>query len=454
VLKAVGATEKLASYVASVEVGQLPEPVVAETQRATLNYLGCAISGSNHPSIAIINNSLSDLYGPSHATLFGLRRQGPVLLAATSNATAACVDAFCDTHSEAIVHPCAAVMGAAFAVAERDHIAGDQFLLATALGLETSCRLSMAMSIEPARSNMGWSQTGITAGVGAAVTIGKLMQLDATQMRWAIGIAASQAMGFRVSHGTMTTPLMHGQGAETGIRAALLAAKGFTSSDVSIEGKHGYASVYAEQPHLAWLVDDLGERFEVLNLTYKPFPCGIVIHPIIDVCIQLHQQMPGVTPQQLSAIEIEVHPTVLELTGIRHPATQNEAQYSVYHWAAVALAYGTAKISDAETARIADPIVAAVRGRIELKPSSTVPAEGARVVVTLEDGTRRDLQIDSCIGSRARPMTQQAVEDKFRGLAEDTIGRTSSDGVIKLCADIPGLADVGVLAKRAGGMPA
>ena len=108
-------------------------------------------------------------------------------------------------------------------------------------------------------------------------------------MRTAIGIALSQAAGFRAMHGGLCTPLMPAQAAQTGLRAALLAQAGFTSSPTALEGRYGYLSVFSEQPDLDALTGGLGERFEILRNTYKPYPCGIVIHPIIDACPDLRR---------------------------------------------------------------------------------------------------------------------------------------------------------------------
>ena len=167
---------------------------------------------------------------------------------------------------------------------------GADFLLAFALGIEMTCRLSKAISVPPAKGTVAWSQTGITAGIGAAVAAAKLLKLDATRLQYAIGIALSQAAGFRVMHATMVSSLMPAQGAQTGLRAAVLAERGFTASPAALEGRYGFLEVFAETPHVPSLADGLGERFEILRNTYKPYPCGIVIHPIIDACLQLRRE--------------------------------------------------------------------------------------------------------------------------------------------------------------------
>jgi 2-methylcitrate dehydratase PrpD len=106
----------------------------------------------------------------------------------------------------------------------------------------------------------------------------------------AIGNALSQAAGFRAMHGSLCTPLMPAQAAQTGLRAALLAQAGFTSSATPLDGGYGFLSVFSDVPDLDALAGGLGQRFDLLRNTYKPYPCGIVIHPIIDACLNCERR--------------------------------------------------------------------------------------------------------------------------------------------------------------------
>src|SRR5208283_2566889 len=184
----------------------LPIEVRVEARRAFLNILGCMLGGARHETVDAVDAAFGPFAGPPKATLI--------------NCLASSVHSFDDTHALAIVHPSGPVAAAALAVAELRPISGANFLAAFALGIETVCRVSMAVSVAPARGTIAWSQTGIAGGLGAAVAAGKLLGLDEDGMRRAIGIAASQAAGMRVMHGTMTTALMPAQAAQTGLAAA------------------------------------------------------------------------------------------------------------------------------------------------------------------------------------------------------------------------------------------
>ena len=280
---------KVADYMVAVRPDDLPEPVRREALRSFVNILGCTLGGARHEVIGLADDVLSEFSGPPQATLLGRARRSDVLHAALINCFGSSIHAFDDTHEQAVVHPSGPVAAAVLAVSERKRIAGPQFLLAFALGVEAVCRLSKAISVPPAKGAFAWSQTGITAGIGAAVAAGKLLDLDPGRMRNAIAIALSQAAGFRGMFGSMCSSLMTAHGAQTGLRAAILAEKGFTGSEAALEGPHGFLDVFAERPDLPALAEGLGTRFEILRNTYKAYPCGVVIHPIIDACLELRR---------------------------------------------------------------------------------------------------------------------------------------------------------------------
>ena len=138
-----------------------------------------------------------------------------------------------------MVHPSGPVATAALALAERRPANGESFLLAFALGVEMVCRLSKAISVPPAKGTVALPQTGIAAGIGAAVAAAKLLRLDAAGLQHAIGLALSQAAGFRAMHAPWCR-LMPAHGGQMGLRASLLAERGFTARLSGLEGKYGY----------------------------------------------------------------------------------------------------------------------------------------------------------------------------------------------------------------------
>ncbi len=443
------AVRQIAEYIVAARPDDLPEAVRREALRSFVNIVGCMLGGARHEVIGLADDVLGEFSGPPQATLLGRARRADVLHAALINCFGSSVHAFDDTHAEAVVHPSGPVAAAALAMSERKAVAGPQFLLAFALGVETVCRLSKAISVPPAKELFAWSQTGVTAGVGAAVAAGKLLDLDAPRMGHAIGIALSQAAGFRAMFGSMCSSLMTAHGAETGLRAAILAEKGFTSSEAALVGPHGFLDVFTADPHLPALTDDLGTRCELLRNTYKPYPCGVVIHPIIDACLELRRTH-ALDPADIAAVSIRAAPKALALTDRRHPKDRLQARVSLYHWVAIALIRGTARIDDMDTeSAVLNPAVASFQDKVTAVADEAIAADGTEVTVQLRDGRSFVGRVEHCIGSASRPMTDGDLERKFAGQAEPVLGPARAHRVLEMSWTLERLADVGALPKAA-----
>ena len=313
-----------------------------------------------------------------------------MLTATLLNCLSSAAYSFDDTHAEAIVHPSGAVATALMALAEQQEITGEQFLLAFVLGIDVACRLSKAVSVSPAKGDIGWSQTGIAAGCWGC---GRRRQgaepRSAVHRHGQWESLGLQASGFRVAHGTMSATLIFGHAAQTGLRAAILAQHGLTAPSAALEGKYGYASLFATQSHLAYVTDSLGTSFEVEALAYKPYPCGVVIHPAVDAALEWY----GVHRSGSARIErvfIKAHPDAMALGFRRHPAGVLEAKVSLCHWVAAALSHGRASIAEGQQEAIDDPAVAHVRNVIEVESDRALGSDAAVMTVVARERQSAD----------------------------------------------------------------
>lgn len=431
-------TQTIADYVARARLSDLPEAVRHEGVRAFLNWVGCTLGGCQHEIVETVDRTLGEFSGPADSTVIGRQRRYDMFLASYLNCISSSVYTFDDTHAEAIVHPTGPVVSAVFALAEWHGNSGADALLALCLGIEIECRLSKAISVPPARGSIAWSQTGICGGVGAAVAAGKLLGLTRDQMTNAIGIAASQAAGFRAMHATMNLHLMHGRTAPSGLRAVLLAKNGLTSSPVAIEGNFGFAEMFSEAPNLAALTGGLGETFELSANTYKPYPCGIVINPVIDACLDLRRRLDG-DLGEIASIHIEVCRAALDLCYRKRPQHPLDAQVSLSHWAAVALARGRVSIDGYDAATLSDPDVHSLQDRMESVLNESLQIDQTIVTITLKDGRELKERVEHCIGSLDRPMTDQQIEEKFRIQALTVMSPDRTAQLLALCWQLPEL---------------
>ena len=345
-------TKRLAEWVCECDHRDVPEAVRGEAARTLLNWMGCAVGGSGHESVDITLRALGPFMGQPQASVLGRRERADVLHASLLNGIGSHVFDFDDTHLQTIIHPAGPVASALVPLAEHRRVSGRDFLHALILGVEVECRIGNA--VYPDHYDVGWHITG-TAGVfGAAAAAGRLLGLDVQRMCWALAGAATQAAGLREMFGTMLKPFHIGRAAQNGLAAALLAAEGLSGSERAIEAPRGFARVLSTKQDFAAICDGLGESYETLLNTYKPYPCGVVIHPSLDACISLKRRH-GLAGEDIDSVELRVHPLVLELTGNKTPRTGLQGKFSVYHAVGAALVLGRVGVAEFTDEVVRDP---------------------------------------------------------------------------------------------------
>jgi 2-methylcitrate dehydratase PrpD len=442
-------TRILAQYVVSAKYDDLPANVRKEGVRTLLNWVGVAIGGSRHQTVDIAASALGPFSGPSQASLLGRRERFDIMNAAFINGVSSHIFDYDDTHLKTIIHPAGPVASAILALSEMQQVTGKDFLNALVLGVESECRIGNA--VYPNHYDVGWHITG-TAGVfGAAAAAGRLLGLSEQQMTWALGLAASQPVGLRESFGSMNKSFNPGRAASNGLFAAILASKNFTSSDGMIEAKRGWANTISTKQDWAEITQGLGQRFETALNTYKPFACGIVLHPAIDAAIQLRNEQ-QLDASQVKRIELKVHPLVLELTGKKTPQDGLEGKFSVYHAVAVALIEGAGGEKQFSDRAVRDPVVIELRGKVVPVIDPAIKPEQVEMSIELGDGRVLRRRIEHAIGSLEKPMSDADLERKFADLAEGILPRQQAAKVMELCWKVEGLADAGEIA-RAGARP-
>jgi 2-methylcitrate dehydratase PrpD len=438
-------TRILARYLVESRYADIPPAVRHEAARALLNCVGCAIGSSRHETVECALAALGEFSGPPQAGILGRSERFDILNAALINGISTHVLDYDDTHARA-VHPSAPVLPALLAFSEWRKTSGADLVHAFVLGVEAECRIGL--SVFPEHYERGWHITG-TAGVfGAAAAAGKLLALNAQQMAWALGIAATQSAGLREMFGSMCKSLHPGCAAKNGLTAALLAARNFTSSERAIEAPRGFAHVLSDKFDPAVITDGLGEHFELSSNMYKPYACGLVVHAAIDGCIQLRDEH-ALTADDIERIDLDVCPIVLELTAKTDPQTGLEGKFSVYHAAAAAIVFGAAGEPQFSDASVRDPRVVALRGRIGIKPDATLRKTEARIAVRLNNGTTLSTHVEHALGTLQRPMSDADLETKFRGLTDGILGDAQTDELIALCWSVATLSDAGEIARCA-----
>jgi len=439
-------TKTLGAYIVSSRIEGVPDDVRHEARRAIVNFMGCALGGSVDAAVDRALQALGPFAGKPTASILGRSERTDPLHASLMNGISSHVYDFDDTTPKNYVHPTSPVASALFAYASANRVSGRDFMEAFILGFEAESRIANA--VYPAHYDVGWHITGTVGVFGAATAIGKLLKLSEQEMIWNIGLAATQAAGLREMFGSMAKSLHPGRAAQNGYGSALLAQAGFTAGEHGLEGPRGFAAVQAAKYDLSKITTGLGVDFDLRANTYKPFPCGIVNHPTIDGCIQLHDEH-HLDPARIGGVRLRVAPLVMDLCNQRGITKGLQGKFSVYHGAAIGLVRGKAGIQEYTDETVNDPTVRRVRELVTAVGDPSITEDQARIEVQLASGETFARFVEQSLGNVHRPMSDHQLEDKFRDQAAAALPASQVEKAIELCWRIDQLDDVTELIQAA-----
>jgi 2-methylcitrate dehydratase PrpD len=404
---------KLARFAAELRIGDIPESVLKEARRSLVNVFATALAGCREEAIDIAVSSLATLSGPRTSTLVGRSEGGDAAHAAFINAMSANIFDFDDTHEATIIHPAAPVFSALFAHAESELVTGSDLLRAFVIGGEVECRIGNAVS--PYHYAHGWHITSTCGVFGAAAGVGALLGLNSTQMVHAFSIAAVQSCGLVDALGTMAKSVSVGNAARNGLISARLARSAFSGSTQPLTSPRGYLKVYGQESRSAALDQDLGTTWEIAANTYKPYPVGVVLNPVIDACLQLRRQE-GLKLDDIATFEITGHPLLRERTDRPNVTTGRESQVSAQHALAIVMERGAAGLDEFTDEAVARTLE---RGRptIVFHDDPGRKVASAKLVATTHNGASFSVDIAAALGSRTNPLSDAQLEAKLTGLA-------------------------------------
>jgi 2-methylcitrate dehydratase PrpD len=435
-------TKQLAEWIVGLDGADIPAEVRQEGLRTFVNWVGCAVGGARHETVDRALQALIPFSGSKTATILGRSERIDTLHAALINGITSHVLDYDDTHLKTIIHPAGPVVSALLALAETRPVSGEDFLTALIVGVEVECRIGN--SVYPHHYDRGWHITGTSGVFGAAAAVGKMIGLNVQQMRWALGLAATQSAGLREMFGTMTKSFHPGRSAQNGLTAALLAEAGFDSSERALEAPRGFAYVMSDKQDWDEILGGLGEHWEAALNSYKPFACGIVIHPTIDGCQQVRAEI-GDRVTEIEKVHLTTHPLVLELTGKRTPSTGLEGKFSVFHSAACALLRGDGAPTAFTDEVVNLPEIKDLRDRIDATADPECHEASVTIDITFRDGTALTKRVDRAIGSRDLPLSDDQLNTKFLDQAALVIGQEAAEALLDLSWRLTDLDDVAVV---------
>ena len=440
-----GVTQDLARFIVTTRWDDIPPPVRHQAKRSLMNFFAVALAGCRSGPVEIALRSLTEFSGGKRATVVGRSERIDALSAAFLNAAGANVHDFCDTHLRTVIHPTAPVAPAVLALAELRRLSGPDLLLGFILGNEVQARIGLAIS--PSHYNKGWHITSTCGVFGAAAGSGKVLALDERQMVSALGTAATQSSGLCECLGTAAKSVSVGNAARNGLWSALLAEKGFDGPPEPLAGVQGFYHALGETPDLSAVTVGLGESWEIMATSYKPYPCGFVIHPVLDCVLDWRRDHPRI---EVTRVVVRGNPLLVVRTDRPDISTGRQSQVSVQHAVAAALATGQAGLDQFSDACVHDPNVTALRSKVEVVRDASFSTIAAAVEITTADGAIHQLAQPAARGSDVNPMDDDDLEGKLRTAAAgwdqhfDVRPLIAAIWALEQSTDVSGLASLAV----------
>lgn len=432
-------TKQLAKFVSELTYEDLPKNVIDKAKELILDQLGCQLAGSTLPWSKPAFEYVVDYKGErkeSTVVNYGFR---------TSAQDAAFVNAIFghaflgdDTDSVCFAHLGSIIIPAALAMGEREMISGKEFIKAVVVGYEVASRMGAAAPLAMSR---GFHPGPIFGTFGVAAAAGAILGFNESQGLDALGIAGSHSSGlmeYSISGGTVNR-LHSGITAYGGIRAALLAQRGFRGPAAILEGERGFLHAFSGECLLDEITRGIGERFRVLLIEIKAYCCCGTSSTIFDAVSKIKSEH-EIRPQEIKEITVNASPETFRMTGlIVEPKDITSAQFSGRFGIGLQLIKGGNTFKEYSEENLRDPEVLELARKTKFildeelgkLPNSNNPS---KVMIKMKNGAVYEQTIYAAKGSILNPMTKEEVCQKFRGFASAALPTQKAETIIETVA--------------------
>jgi len=441
----------IAHFAASLSYDDLPPAVIEAVKTNILDTLSCALAGSSAEGIAEVADLVLGWVGQPEASVFVLGGKVPAHHAAWLNSGMAHARDYDDTHDAAILHAGVSTVPAAIAAAQlRGGLSGRELIVAVAAGLEVMCRLGVAVEVDIVES--GFIYSSLLGYFAATVAAGRVLCLDETQMLNALGIVYSSVAGNHqvTRDASLMKRLQPGLAAQAALVAVQLASRGIRGAQHVFEGADGFFRVYLRgRASAARFRQDLGQRYELLNLSYKPYPCCRDTHSSIDAALTARIQ-DSRSVAEIESVRVGVTGPGYQMVCVPEPVRQApktivEAQFSIPFTVAAALIDGAPTIGHFTDEGVRRADILALAGRVHPYVDKEIDRDWsrfvtpARVDVRYRDGTEVSVRVDYPKGHPRHLMTAAEFTAKTADCATYAAASLAPDSAGRLAAAAIGL---------------
>lgn len=441
------ATATLGTWIAGLRYEAIPSEAVDHAKLCLLDALGCGLFGSQQPCGRIsakIARGLS-LGGPS--TMWGTDERVSASDAAMVNGTATHGFELDDIHLRSLIHPGSVAIPAAIALAEARSATGKDLLTAIIAGYEVGLRLGICAGVP--HGLRGYHPTGTVGAVAAAAAAASILNLDPGASTDSLAIGATQAAGLHGARtGAMAKRFHAGRAAQSGVLAGLLAEGGFTGSSQALEAPFGgFLSTLSDNADLDSLTDGLSERWETLEVGFKPYAACASTHTTIDALDWLMRR--GLNHRNVARLEIFMTKVGASNVGWPYrPAGVVAAQMNGFYAAAVKLLDGDVFIEQFAEDHLEDAQILKLIEKItivhdpELDVGGAAKRHAVRVRAQLNDGRVLEKFVEQRRGSSEHPLTEVELIKKFHRTSGAVLPTRSINRLIEAILDVREVTNV------------
>jgi 2-methylcitrate dehydratase PrpD len=438
----------LSRFVTTLDATKLDAAVVEAVKTNILDTLSCALAGSSAKAIAEVSGLVREWAGTPQADMFVFGGKFPAHQAAWVNGGMSHARDYDDTHDTAVLHAGVSSVPAAIAAGQlRGGLSGAELIAAVTAGLETICRLGIATKLDLIES--GFIYTSLLGYFGATAAAGRAFGLTAEEMLNAFGIVYSSVAGNHqvTRDASLMKRLQPGLAAQAAVVAVQLAKLGIRGAQGVFEGADGFFRVYLHgHVDASEVRKDLGQRFELMNLSYKPYPCCRDVHTAVDAVLQVR----GKTPRPASDIEsirVGVSAPGYQMVCVPEqvrlaPRTIVEAQFSIPYTVAAAWIDGGLGIGHFSDEGVRRSEILGLAARVKPYVDEEIDRDWsrfvtpARVTVQFRDGQTMETRVDYPKGHPKNPMTRAEFASKTADCATFAARPLPADTAARLIATV------------------
>ena len=423
-------TLQLAQRISSAIYANIPLPALEVGKQALMDFIGVTVAGMEEPLSQILIAEAEEAGGHPQATIIGSNSRANVQQAALINGSAGHAHDYDDVHINMGGHPTVPVAPVVFALGEHLDSSGSDLLTAFIAGVDVECILGRYAG--PSHYAKGWHATGTLGTFGAAAAASVLRKLDTPTTAAALGIAGTQAAGLKSQFGTMCKPLHAGHAAATGVQAASLASREFSSRLDILEANQGFMSTQSESVSEERFSVALSNRAFAQNICFKYHAACYLTHSSIEAVSSLCNAN-LFAPGDIESVEIRVNAGHFDVCNIEKPATGLEAKFSLRFTAAMAMAgIDTSSISIFTDKLTQQPELIALADKVRVT-AHTSPKPESIVTMTLLNGETHTEAVNVAIPMTDLNAQWEKLERKFHALVDSRLGSEVAHDLINYC---------------------